>query len=195
MIRGIGFAKIGHDVVADELSIFKERMDSIGVEFFLVAGLCLGLVRDGKPIEYDKDFDFGVMNEADLQRVIDEIGHFYEEVGIDNRYVQNGAILWLKRYIGDYCLPMELQAHYVRGESVYYNRALGKTWKFNEARLVWPRHLFENFAKTKFNGVELNVPNPPEEFLKIHYGSDWKTPKEYTDWRYYCKNIQQGYWM
>lgn len=192
-----GFTKIGMGRIGEELIKFKNFMDEIGVEFFLTAGVLLGLVRDRALIKCDKDFDFGVINEADIEKIKKEAEKrkYYDEIHY-GRCVPKGKLFWLKKYFDNkYVLPIEIQAHYVKGDHVYYNRDLGETWRFRAGRLVWPKKLFDIFGKINFRGIDLNIPNPAEEFLTVHYGEDWRTPKEYDDWRYHCKNIYKDFWL
>jgi phosphorylcholine metabolism protein LicD len=190
-----GFTKIGIKKVEVELVKFKQFMDDIGVEFFLTAGVLLGIVRDGELIKVDKDFDFGVMKESDVEkiRIEAEKRKYYDEIHY-GLCVPKGTLFWLKKYIDNYVLPIEIQVHYVKDNYTYYNRHL-EDWKFSYGRLVWKRELFENLAEINFKGIKLNIPNPAEDFLVTHYGEDWKTPKEYSDWRYHCKNIYEGFWV
>lgn len=190
-----GFLKIGMDKIIKELVRFKEFMDEIGVEFFLVGGLCLGIVRDGALISCDKDFDIAVLDEQSLykiEKIEKEIFKYYDEVHIVGG--TNGKVLWLKKYFGEYVLPIEVAAQYIKGDYLYYNRDLGETWMYREGRCVWNKRLFDIFEKVKFAGTEFNVPSPVNDFLDTFYGDDWRTPKEYTDWRYNCNNLYEGFW-
>lgn len=190
-----GFTKIGMGKIEEELIKFKNFMDDIGVEFFLVAGVCLGLVRNGALIKCDKDFDFGVMNERDLYKIEKEakLLDYYDEIHITGE--QNGKILWLKKYFGNYCLPIEIIAHYTKDGCVYYNRNMGPTWEYRKGRVVYAEKLFDVFGKVNFRGIDFNVPNPVDEYLAAFFGDDWRIPKEYTDWRYNCANLFPGWWL
>jgi len=190
-----GFMKIGIDKIEKELFGFKSFMDRIGEEFFLVAGVCLGLVRNGALIKCDKDFDFGVMNEKSLYEIEREakLFDYYDEIHVTGD--QNGKILWLKKYFGKYVLPIEIIAHYTRDEYVYYNRNMGPTWRYRKGRVVYAKRLFDVFRKIGFKAVGFNVPNPVDEYLAAFFGDNWRTPKEYTDWRYNCANLFEGWWL
>jgi len=179
------FSEMGMDRVENEFFKFKNFMDEVGEEFFLVAGVCLGLVRDGGLIEYDKDFDIGVMNEGSLYAIAQAARSFayYEEIHITE---------WEK---GEYVLPIEIIAHYERGEYIYYNRDLGPTWRYRKGRVVYNKRLFDAFEKVSFRGVDFNVPSPVAEYLTAFFGDDWETPRKYTDWRYNCKNLYKGWWV
>ena len=51
------------------------------------------------------------------------------------------------------------------------------------------------FEKISFKGVKFNIPSPVEEYLTAFYGDDWREPRKYTDWRYNCKNLFEGWWL
>lgn len=191
-----GFPKIGMGRIEKELLRFKEFMDEIKEEFFLVGGTCLGLVRDGKLIGYDKDIDIGVFEERSLyriQRLEKEIFKYYDEVHIVGP--DNGKILWLKKYFdGKYVLPIEVAAQYTKDGHLYYNRLMGATWEYEKGKCVWKRSLFDSFKKVNYLGVDFNVPSPVEEFLTAFYGPGWTEDKAHTDWRYYCHCLSEGWW-
>ena len=189
------FLEMGIRKVERELFKFKAFMDEIGEEFFLVAGLCLGLVRDGKLIEYDKDFDIGVMNEPSLYKIVEEakLRGYYEIAHVTE--CEKGKICWLKKKIGNFVLPIEIIAHYRKDDYVYYNRDLGPTWRYREGRVVYDKRFFDVFEKVSFKGVKFNIPSPVKEYLTAFYGDDWREPKKYTDWRYNCKNLFEGWWL
>ena len=44
---------------------------------------------------------------------------------------------------------------------------------------VWatPKHFFERLRSIEFYGMTFNSPSDVEDYLKYHYGQDWKTPK------------------
>lgn len=42
---------------------------------------------------------------------------------------------------------------------------------------VIPRQYFEQLGIIEFYGMTFNIPSQVEDYLKCHYGDDWKTPK------------------
>lgn len=41
-----------------------------------------------------------------------------------------------------------------------------------------PKHHFEKLGSIEFYGVTFNIPSDVEDYLKHHYGGDWRTPKK-----------------
>lgn len=189
--KAVGFTKTGIDNVIKEIIIFKKLMDNINEVFFLTGGICLGAVRDRALIEHDKDIDVGVLGEESLYRLEKKLSIYYDQAHIVG--VEKGKILWLKKIINESILVIEVQAHYIKDNYVYYNRDLGKSWRHREGRCVWKKKFFDGFEKISFIGADFNVPSPVSEFLTSFYG-DWQVPIKYTDWRYGWQNIYEGYW-
>jgi lipopolysaccharide cholinephosphotransferase len=54
---------------------------------------------------------------------------------------------------------------------------------FDCKEITWrvPSHFFTNLSEIKFSGMKLKAPSEIEEYLKFHYGEDWKTPKKEWD--------------
>jgi len=44
--------------------------------------------------------------------------------------------------------------------------------------VVIPKHYYEKLETIKFYGMTFNVPSDVENYLKYHYGEDWRTPKK-----------------
>jgi hypothetical protein len=47
--------------------------------------------------------------------------------------------------------------------------------------LIVPKRYFENLGTIKFYGMTFNIPFDVEDYLKYHYGEDWKMPKKKWD--------------
>jgi len=194
--KAVGFTKTGISNVIRELIQFKKLMDEVNEVFFLTAGVCLGVVRDKALIEHDKDIDIGVLGEESLYRIEKKLSAYYDQAHITG--VENGKILWLKKVINESILIIEIQAHYIKNNYVYYNRDLGESWKKKDwnrkGRVVWDKKFFDTLKKVYFAGEYFNTPDFVGEFLTSFYGKDWGTPIKYVDWRYHCHNLFKDWW-
>jgi len=48
--------------------------------------------------------------------------------------------------------------------------------------VIIPKHYFEKLGSIKFYGMTFNVPSDVEDYLKYHYGEDWKKHKKEWEW-------------
>jgi phosphorylcholine metabolism protein LicD len=47
---------------------------------------------------------------------------------------------------------------------------------------IIPKHYFDRLGNIKFYGMSFKIPSDVENYLKYHYGEDWKTPKREWIW-------------
>lgn len=196
----VGFKEIGMLRIEKELIKVCELIENLGVTYFLMGGVLLGLARSGRLLEHDKDIDLGVMGDKALDILYEGLMPYYEIVHFDSRgkNIKKGNFLWAKKYFkidGKYhCLPIEIQAYYKKRNCVFYNKDLGNYEPFKEGRVVWDKQFFKDFGTIPLRGASLNIPSPVGACLAAIYGRKWYIPKQYTDWRSNYKNLYKGYW-
>jgi hypothetical protein len=145
----------------------KEILDGLGVQFFLRQGTCLGVVRDNAFIPWDDDLDLGVIlgsngfTEESIEPVMVEFrknDYYVAQPESSNNVIYSSL---LKDDI-----RIDLVFHRVIAEQVYH-------WPG-----VWfPVKLFHRLKEITFLGNFFLVPNPPEEYLQVKYGPNWRIPK------------------
>ena len=163
-------------------SDLKDFFDKeIGKPLFLMYGTLLGLYRDGDFIPNDDDFDVGyVSQENDPVSVKEEVKLIIEKLvkaGYTVAFNQAGRPFRVfdENNIGQLHLdvrPVWLQE--------------GKTWAHLQACLPCSLEDFEPVQTTTFRGVEVYIPQNPENFLTAYYGPGWKVP----DPNYSNKNVE-----
>ena len=126
-----------------------------------------------------------------MYRIEKKLSGYYDQAHIVG--IKNGKILWLKKIINETILVIEIAAHYIQDNYVYYNRDLGESWQYKEGRCVWDKRFFNNFETVNFMGASFNVPSPVGGFLTFIYGN-WAVPEVWKDWRRGWHNICEGYW-
>jgi phosphorylcholine metabolism protein LicD len=57
-------------------------------------------------------------------------------------------------------------------------------WKLGISRwiLTTPRHYFEKLETLNFYGCTFNIPSDVEDYLKLHYGENWRIPQKKWNW-------------
>jgi len=153
-------------VAAERLKDVKRILDQLGVVFFLGSGTCLGAIRENRFIPWDDEMDtcsvIGLhgFTEEMIERVIAAFTEngYYVHVGHSAR---STSISVVKSSI-----RADWTCFRIIGDSIYQYPAV-KT----------PVRLFSQLKEIDFIGEKFLVPNPPEEYLRIKYGPDWKIPK------------------
>ena len=154
------------DVAERLLLEVREVMDRLGVQFFLRQGTCLGAVRENAFISWDDDIDLGVILGVNglAEQSVEPLLAAFRESGY---YVQSGSSdsLIYATLLKDN-MRVDILFHRVIDEQIYH-------WPG-----IWlPVTLFNQLKEINFIGETFLVPNPPEEYLRIKYGPDWRTPK------------------
>jgi hypothetical protein len=145
----------------------KEIMDSFGVKFFLRQGTCLGAIRDNAFIPWDDDLDLGVIlgSNGFTEELIEPVLETFRKSGY---YVpqpeRSNTVIYSSTLKAN--IRTDLLFHRIIDEQIYH-------WPG-----VWfPVKLFHHLKEITFLGKTFSVPNPPEEYLRIKYGPNWRTPK------------------
>ncbi len=145
----------------------KQILDQAGVTFFIRHGTCLGAMRDNAFIPWDDDLDIGCV-----------IGlHGFTEEQIDpvvTTFMENGFFAKVEHL--DQSVFVSLLKSSVRTEWACYRVIDDGIFQYPGIRI--PIRLFASLKKIDFMGVELHVPNPPEEYLRTKYGEEWRIPKQ-----------------
>lgn len=148
-------------------SVAKE----LGLVVFLSHGTCLGAVRENRIFTYDHDTDLAIRGEDFQLQFIDK----FHKAGFKCIF-QCGILNETKKTFYTY-LTLWRDGEYT---DIYLLHLIGSErvlYYFTEhASSIWPACLFENPKKIVFLSQDFYVPNPPEDYLKITYGENWKIP-------------------
>lgn len=187
------FVDFGQEVLAKELQEFRDLMCDNNILFFLIGGCCLGLVREGKFLEHDKDMDIGIFEDVDLDKLMTILETKYINVSLYG--VEGGKIVWANKEINGALLVFEIQVHYRYSDKFYMNRDLGESYRENwrEGRMEWDEKFFNELEmRTFLDGTTYFVPSLVEEYLTAQHGN-WKVPELYVDWRYHALSLVKGW--
>ena len=153
-------------VAAERLRDVKRIFDQMGIVFFIGSGTCLGAIRENGFIPWDDEMDTASV--IGLHGLTEEIinqgiaaftdNGYYVHVGRSSLYV---GISMVKSGI-----RVDWTCHRIIGDNICQYPAVNT-----------PLKLFTDLKEICFIGEKFLVPNPPEEYLRIKYGPEWKVPK------------------
>lgn len=151
----------------------KRILDQSGIRFWLVDGAALGAVREGSIIANDQDIDLRVWA-ADwnfpiiFKKLISE-GFICKKIRDTKHYgnLSPGSVLYKRGIKLDICL-----GYYYPPESTI--AVLAYEPRSNVS--ILPARFFKDDYFINFMGINTRVPSPPEEYLEIRYGKNWRIP-------------------
>ena len=147
--------------------------------FFVDFGTLLGFIRDGKPLSWDYDIDYGIclsesFNWDDLRQIMNSHGFrlikqfSYHSVVTEQTYRRNNIFV-------------DFFSHFTEGDySYYYIYYPEKDYQYEDKN-----HLHTRMTKTvrisdsrhyDVKGGSIHVPIEYESYLADVYGDDWKIP-------------------
>jgi glycosyltransferase involved in cell wall biosynthesis len=150
----------------------KSILDKFHITFFLLAGTCLGAVRNNDFIGDDRDMDLGFY----------ELPHFGDV--ITKELIEKGYEFHPHRGKNP-ILPLYKNGFRVDFIKLSQNNEIYYFYSNNTMQIkVFPNSMFDTLDTVTFLGVTFCVPHTPQEYLKLSYGN-WEIPDE--DGR--CGNI------
>jgi hypothetical protein len=154
------------EMAAERLKEVKRIFDEQGTVFWLGSGTCLGSTRENRFIPWD--------DEMDTASVIGMHGLDEETVyRTAEAFRQNGFYPRIRN--GSRHMSVALIKDGVRTDWTVHRIFNGAAIEF--PGVILPLHLFTELAETEFIGEKFRIPNPPEEYLELKYGPEWRTPK------------------
>jgi hypothetical protein len=158
---------IDRNNAAKALKEAKNILDGFGVSFFLRQGTCLGAIRENDLLPWDDDVDIGSiigfhgLTEKSLDSIIDA----FRDHGFLARIDRMGVSPYIP--LVKYSTRIDWQCYKVVDNCIIQYPFLKS-----------PLSLFTELKEITFLEETFLVPNPPEEYLRLKYGEDWKTPKK-----------------
>ena len=176
------------NIANDCISIVSDILNKHDIEWTIGYGTLLGCIRDGSYIPHDRDVDFEVYNAS-----IDDIIKIKEEIS------KHIPFETLRKYKDTYYLlafrieGMRVDLHLWKDCGDCYCRFEGK----NIPKKFYKIRKHDKIVKKIFNGIEINIPYPPDRYLSDIYGEDWMICKSkwYTiDDSPAVRNIEEYKW-
>lgn len=151
-----------------------------GIDYYADWGTLLGIIREGGFIRYDDDIDLTLVDDkinprALLNTLINK-GFVFIHALIREDRILEFSVSWKNLSIDFlFRIPVERPGK-VGIADVYYDPDIKYETPDQNSYKMW---LFDEGIKTKvitFKGVEVRVPDKPEDLLEFEYGPEWRSP-------------------
>ena len=133
---------------------------------WLMFGTLLGVVRDGKLMDYDTDVDAGIFR-RDTLAIAAAMKELCKDYGFT--FIRNVCL--------DNTITIMRDDEYV-DFSVFTENAIWYLTLTDPMICVLKDYQLDNLQPIKFLGAKFSVPQDYERDLVIWYGKDWRTPKK-----------------
>jgi lipopolysaccharide cholinephosphotransferase len=176
--------KHAHNLLRNSCEILEE----LGIHYWLDFGTLLGLIRENKLIDWDKDMDLSIRFESDekIEELISALSNRYPvkllAPSIRPDSWKLGKYRTIKAFHQKYGFirtdpHLDFFTQY-RGQ---YDNQSETTYRSIIAGVnnEIPASFVDELDSFNFEGHEYAIPNHAEDFLALRYGADWRTPKQY----------------
>lgn len=136
--------------------IFKKNH----IEFFLISGTLLGLIRENKILGHDKDLDIGIWNNYDIK----DIKTLIERSGTFEILPIRSPKVLRVRHFSSICIDIFI--HECQEGKIIHGGV----------KSIWENTSFDLMPAKFLNGCYL-IPQNYDLYLSENYGDDWKIPK------------------
>ncbi len=173
-------------VAKDTFLDIKKILDQAGIKFWLIAGTALGAVRDKGFIPWDIDVDLTVMaKEWNFPKLFKEFG---------NKGFRCVKKIYPKLYkdkpLGTVIFRQGIQ---VDIDLIYYyppeDLIVFLPVKPHNHGTLQPAKFYRGENFINFLNTTVGIPYPPEEYLELYYGANWRIPIKDKSWRNIRKSI------
>ncbi len=153
----------------------KSILDKNDIEFFLIWGVLLGVIRGNDFIDFDFDIDLGIKHSILVSKIKD----------LEKQFIDAGFIVklcstpyqydrFLKVFKKD--ITVDIVDFNLRGDEYFH------AFKFNRGCFVFPRKYFDTLDELEFLGETFKVPHNPKEYLEYVYTVSWNVEDKNWNW-------------
>ena len=144
--------------------------------YFFSCGTALGLVREGRLLDWDTDVDIDILEPTELliSNIIDnmqDLGYSYQRV------LKKGGV---------YSQIVFIKSPYHSIDFCFWNK--GKNGFINDVpetmffKRFHPLEIYFEFKNVKIQNIKYKIPSDTDSYFSLLYGNDWQTPKKYKHW-------------
>ena len=147
---------------------FRNVLNKYQIPYHLAWGLCLGAVREGKPLKFDTDLDFVYPKEYEnlvWEKVVPEMRKLRCFIAKKEDFLDSDI------FINREGEGIEFNCY----ENTIINGKEKCIYSPKRCQLYWDAHHSNQIQEIEIMGEKFNIPSNVENYLKGFYGN-WKTP-------------------
>ena len=144
--------------------------------YFFSCGTALGIIREGKLLDWDTDVDIDIIEPTDI--LINDIIIQMQSLGYSylrilkskKRYSQ---VVFIKEpyHSIDFCFWYKDN-----------NSFINDVPETHILKRSHPLEIYKEFKTVNIQNIDFKIPHDTNSYFKLLYGHDWQTPKKYKNW-------------
>lgn len=165
----------------------QNTLTQAGYVFFFDMGTLLGIVREGRLLKHDMDIDLAVVVNSEEDKF--KLKELFAANGIIEkfRYTVDGIGI-VEQSFSCRNVKFDINYYYTEGDKdVCYLMYCDVENKYPDGHQDVVKLVCPHIAETQtisFQGIEINAPKNPEQYLAVRYGENWRIPdKKYIYWK------------
>lgn len=155
--------------------------------YFFSCGTALGLVREGKLLDWDTDVDIDILEPTELiiNNIIDNmqaLGYSYQRVLKKGKRYSQIVFIKAPYHSIDFCFWYKDK-----------NSFINDVPETNIFKRSHPFEIYKEFKNVRIQNIEFKIPSDTGSYFSLLYGNDWKTPKKYKNWLKNANDLKLDY--